>query len=135
MSKLYTMKKLLILIFVLGFGICFSQDTPPKTINYTEFQNVIKKGVVIVEFNAPFNRENGFHHWYKLENCDYYRVCIDGAPQLKEKYKIRAVPTIIIFNNGVKEEMYKANIMLQLPDGFSFMSLQEDVDKLHINKF
>ena len=129
------MKKLLTIIFFLSFGICFAQNTSPKTINYTEFQKVIKKGVVLVEFNAPFNRENGFHHWYKLENCGYYRVCIDGAPQLKDKYKIRTVPTIIIFNNGVKEGIYKANIMLQLPDDFSFTNLQEEIDKLYLNKF
>ena len=129
------MKTLLTLILVLGFGIGFAQETPPKNINFTEFKKVIQKGVVVIEFNAPFNRDNGFHNWYKLENCEYYRVCIEGAPQLKEKFKIRAVPTIIVFNNGIKEETYKANIMLQLPDGFSFMSLQKDVDKLYINKF
>ena len=127
------MKKLLTAIFVLGFGIGFAQENPPKNINFTEFKKVIQKGVVVIEFNAPFNRDNSFHNWYKLENCEYYRVCIDGAPQLKEKYKIRAVPTIIMFNNGVKEEIYKANIMLQLPDDFSFMNLQKDIDKLYLN--
>ena len=102
------MKKLLILIFVLGFGICFAQDNPPKTINFTEFQKVIKKGVVIVEFNAPFNRENGFHHWYKLENCDYYRVCIDGAPQLKEKYRLTMSNLLAAQLSGGKEVDFDA---------------------------
>ena len=127
------MKKLLTLLFVLGFGICFAQEGPPKHINFTVFIKVIKKGVVIVEFNAPFNRQNSLHEWYKLENCEFYKVCIEGAPQLKEKFKIRAVPTIILFNNGVKEETYKANIMLQLP--ITLYDLQKDIDRLYINKF
>ena len=68
-----------------------------------------------------------------LENCDFYRVCIEGSPQLREKYKIRAVPTLIMFNNGVKEEIYRANIMLQLP--ISLFDLQKDIDKLYLNRF
>ena len=43
------------------------------------------------------------------------------------------LPTIILFNNGVKEETYKANIMLQLP--ISLYDLQKDIDRLYINKF
>ena len=57
----------------------------------------------------------------------------DFIHQLKEKFKIRAVPTIILFNNGVKEETYKANIMLQLP--ITLYDLQKDIDRLYINKF
>jgi thiol-disulfide isomerase/thioredoxin len=121
------------MLFVLGFGICFAQEKPPKSINFTEFKKVIQKGVVIIEFNAPFNQENGFHSWYKLENCEYYRVCIEGAPQLKAKYKIKSIPTIIMFNNGVKEGTYKANIMLQLP--VSFFDLQKEIDGLYLDKF
>tara|TARA_R110001583_G_scaffold153198_4_gene304978 strand:+ start:163 stop:549 length:387 start_codon:yes stop_codon:yes gene_type:complete len=128
------MRKLFVLIFVLSFGLCFSQSpTPAKSINFTEFKKVIQKGVVIIEFNAPFNRKNTLHEWYKLENCDFYRVCIEGSPQLREKYKIRAVPTLIMFNNGVKEEIYRANIMLQLP--ISLFDLQKDIDKLYLNRF
>ena len=127
------MKKLLTLLFILGFGICFAQEGPPKYVNFVEFKKVIKSGVVVIEFNAPFNRQNSLHEWYELENCEFFKVCIEGAPQLKEKYKIRAVPTIILFNNGIKEETYKANIMLQLP--ITWYDLQKDIDKLYINKF
>ena len=94
------MRKLFVLIFVLSFGLCFSQSpTPAKSINFTEFKKVIQKGVVIIEFNAPFNRKN----------------------------------TLIMFNNGVKEEIYRANIMLQLP--ISLFDLQKDIDKLYLNRF
>ena len=70
---------------------------------------------VVVEFWAEFNDENKFEDWSKLEDVVYYRADITKCPAAKKKYKVRMVPTIIIFKEGVKEEIFKAGLDLMLP--------------------
>ena len=70
---------------------------------------------VIVEFWAEFNDSNKFNEWDKLENVVYYRADITKCPIAKKKYKVRMVPTIIVFKEGIKEEMFKAGLDLMLP--------------------
>ncbi len=70
---------------------------------------------VIVEFWAEFNDSNKFNEWDKLENVVYYRADITKCPAAKKKYKVRMVPTIIVFKEGIKEEMFKAGLDLVLP--------------------
>ena len=70
---------------------------------------------VVVEFWAEFNDGNKFEEWNKLKDVVYYRADITQCPVAKKKYKVRMVPTIIIFKEGIKEEMFKAGLDLMLP--------------------
>ena len=127
------MKKLIILLLILSVGVTKAQDNFIHYLTETNFKKGISKGVVVVEFNAPFNASNSFADWKQLEHCKYYRVCIEGAPNLKDKYKIRTVPTIIVFHNGYVERKYKGNIMLELD--VETNQLQQSVDALYLDKF
>lgn len=133
------MKKIFTLLLVIIFGVIqaqvFSQteDNFIHYLNETNFKKGIQKGVVVVEFNAPFNLNNSFSEWKQIEHCRYYRVCIDGSPDLKEKYKIWAVPTIVVFQNGHVEKKFTGNIMLEID--IETKQLQETVDELYLDKF
>lgn len=124
------MKKLLTLVlFSLSFSL-FAQSTPTRLTSST-FNKAINTGVVVVEFGAKFAQS--FDSWNELTDCKYYRVDIETSPELKDKYRIRTVPTIIVFNNGEKEAVFKANIMLELeatPE-----DIQEEIDELLSDKF
>ena len=84
---------------------------------------------VIVEFWAEFNDSNKFNEWDKLENVVYYRADITKCPAAKKKYKVRMVPTIIIFKEGIKEEMFKAGLDLMLPADLN--EIQEAVNEIN----
>ena len=84
---------------------------------------------VVVEFWAEFNDGNKFVEWNKLENVVYYRADITQCPVAKKKYKVRMVPTIIIFKEGIKEEMFKAGLDLELPAGLS--EIQEAINEVN----
>ena len=84
---------------------------------------------VVVEFWAEFNDENKFEDWSKLEDVVYYRADITKCPAAKKKYKVRMVPTIIIFKEGVKEEMFKAGLDLMLPADLN--EIQEAVNEVN----
>ena len=57
----------------------------------------------------------------------------EKAPNLKKKYRVRTVPTIIVFNNGFKELTYKANIMFELE--VTAEEIHEDIEDLLSDKF
>ena len=84
---------------------------------------------VIVEFWAEFNDSNKFNEWDKLENVVYYRADITKCPVAKKKYKVRMVPTIIVFKEGIKEEMFKAGLDLMLPADLN--EIQEAVNEVN----
>ena len=114
-----------ILLFLIPF-LSFSQQDVPKEywITDDDFENVINTNVafgddetkpVIIEFWAKFNEANCFAEWEELKDVIYYRVDISKAPEAKKKYRVRMAPTLIIFKEGVKEEIFKAGLDLMLP--------------------
>jgi len=84
---------------------------------------------VVVEFWAEFNDGNKFEEWNKLENVVYYRADITKCPAAKKKYKVRMVPTIIIFKEGIKENIFKAGLDLMLPAELN--EIQEAVNEIN----
>ena len=84
---------------------------------------------VVVEFWAEFNDANKFEDWDKLKDVVYYRADITKCPVAKKKYKVRMVPTLIIFKEGIKEEMFKAGLDLVLPAELN--KIQEAVNEIN----
>tara|TARA_Y100001958_G_C21137021_1_gene476772 strand:- start:746 stop:1126 length:381 start_codon:yes stop_codon:yes gene_type:complete len=85
--------------------------------------------IVIVEFWAKFNDANAFQDWDKVKGItNYYRIDIAKAPNAKKEYRIRMAPTIIVFKDGIKEEMYKAGLDLECP--VTLDELQEHIDEI-----
>jgi hypothetical protein len=84
---------------------------------------------VIVEFWASFNDVNKFKEWSKLKNVIYYRADISKCLAAKKKYRVRMVPTLIVFKEGIKEKMYKAGLDLILPA--SLNEIQEAVNEIN----
>jgi len=120
------MKLISTIFLTLLTNILFAQqDVPAKYwIEDSNFEEKINehhafgdddKLPVIVEFWASFNAANCFADWDKIENAIYYRVDIAKAPTAKKEYRVRMAPTLIIFKNGIKEEVFKAGLDLLLP--------------------
>ena len=131
------MKKLLFLIILLiSFSNVYGQDW----ISDSNFNDKIHEksafgddemSIVVVEFWAKFNDANSFKDWDKVKNIThYYRIDISKAPNAKKEYKVRMAPTIIVFKDGIKEEVYKAGLDLECPVDLD--ELQEHIDELKL---
>ena len=124
------MKKLLVILSLLWVTTSFGQSLP-KSLSPETFNRAINTGVVIVEFDAKFAKP--FADWDEIEDCKYYRVDIEKYPELKDKWKIRTVPTIMLFHNGNKHKTWKANIMLELD--VTAKEIQEEIEELLSSQF
>ena len=134
------MKFKITLLLTLITNILFAQvDVPAKYwIEDSNFEEKINENhsfgdddklPVVVEFWASFNAANCFADWDKIENAIYYRVDIAKAPTAKKEYRVRMAPTLIIFKDGIKEEVFKAGLDLLLPADLN--DIQEAINEVN----
>ena len=92
------MRALLIASFLL---LSFNADKQPE-------------GKSVIEFNAEFNTQNGFKDLSRVNGAKLYRIDIESKPGIREKYKIKSLPTIIYFNDGQERYRWEAGIDMKL---------------------
>ena len=119
----------LFIVYLLGTTSLFSQDF----INTNNFKDKIAKDVVAVEFWAEWNQMNQFNELNKLKGCNVYRIDIMSYMDVQMNYNVTAIPTVIIFDNGVEKERFNANVMFKLDADKK--TVQHSVDTITLNKF
>ena len=119
---------ILMMLFMFACGTAFSQ-----TFINGDFEDRIAKDIVVVEFWANWNAANQFNDLSELKECEKYRLDIMANSDTQTKYNVSAIPTVIIFDNGVEKERFKPNIMFQLEA--SKKTVQHSVDTITLNKF
>jgi hypothetical protein len=105
--------QVLIAIFFFFVGVCLSQ-------------------VSVIHFNSEWNADNNFDVTV-LKDCDVDSVVICHNPELQEKHNIKAVPTVIIFDEGIEIIRFEANIMMQLEA--TRKDIQGEIKKIYLAKF
>ena len=119
---------ILIMMLIFGCSAAFGQ-----TFINGDFKDRIAKDVVAVEFWADWNKANQFAELNKLKECESYRLDIMANSDIQTEYNITAIPTVIIFDNGVEKVRFGANIMFQLEADKKV--IQNSVDTIILNKF
>ena len=87
----------------------------------------VSDGKTVIEFNAGFNARNGYRDLGKVNGAKLYRVDIEAKPALKEKYKIKSVPTIIYFVDG--EERYRWTAGLDMKLHLHYTEIQDVINR------
>ena len=127
-------KNIILFIFLLISYIGYSQEyiddsNFDEKINEQSAFGDDETNIVVIEFWAKFNEQNAFQDWDKVKGItNYYRIDIAKAPNAKKEYRIRMAPTIIVFKDGIKEEVYKAGLDLECP--VTLDELQEHIDEI-----
>jgi hypothetical protein len=85
------------------------------------------EGKSIIEFNAGFNTKNGYKDLERLQNAKLYRVDIEAKPHLKDKFKIKSVPTLILFRDG--EEMWRWEAGLDMKLHTHHLDIQDAINR------
>ena len=129
----------LVLLFLISFVSSYSQEF----IDDSNFEEKINQrhafgddefNIVVIEFYVEFNKQNAFKDWNKLTGVKYFRADMQHTPEMKKKFRVRMAPTLIIFNQGIKEEVFKAGLDLICP--VTLAELVESIEELKTaNKF
>ena len=120
---------IIFIIYLLGTSSCLSQEF----ITSNNFNDKIAKDITVVEFWAGWNESNQFNELNKLKDCNTYRIDIMSYMDIQTDYNVTAIPTVIIFDNGIEKTRFKPNIMFQLEA--SKKTVQHSVDTITLNKF
>ena len=89
--------------------------------------------ICIIEFNAPFNKNNTCDWLNEVEEAKIICINILESPQLQKEYKITTVPTILILDGDIEVKRYLPNIMLETTA--TKEGVQEVVEEILFNKF
>ena len=120
---------ILMMAFMFLCGTAFSQDF----VTANNFNNKIAKDIVAIEFWADWNKMNQFNELNKLKGCNVYRLDIMLYMDIQMEYNVTAIPTVIIFDNGVEKERFNPNVMFKLDADKK--TVQHSVDTITLNKF
>ena len=113
------MKSLPLLIFsILSLLGVVSYTVSPDPIKSTRqldpISTFIKKpGTAVLQFNSTWNKQNEYK-WVPIKGVRYLEVDIDKNTHCRSKYKLRSLPTIIVYKNGKEVNRYEADIMMKL---------------------
>ena len=119
----------LMMIFMFACGTAIGQTFATND----TFENDIAKDITVIEFWAGWNSINEFKELAKLKNCNVYRIDIMNCMGIQTEYNVSAIPTIIIFDNGIEKERFLPNIMFQLEVDKKI--IQNSIDTITLNKF
>jgi thioredoxin-related protein len=119
----------LIMLFMFICGTAMGQDF----VTTDNFKNKIAKDVVVIEFWADWNKMNQFNELNKLKGCNVYRIDIMSYMDIQMNYNVTAIPTVIIFDNGVEKARFNPNVMFKLDADKK--TVQHSVDTITLNKF
>ena len=112
------MKKLILLLLIIT-TTCLAQD--------------FSEGLVVVEFNASFNKSNEVQWLSKLTDCEVERVDIAADSRWASEYKIVVVPTLVVFNNNEEAKRFQANIMMSMEA--TRKEVQDSIDEITMEAF
>lgn len=113
------MKKILLVLAFVVYGVAFSQD--------------FSDGLVVVEFNASFNKANEVAWLSKLSDCKTERVDITTDSRWSSEYKIVVVPTLVVLNNNEEVKRFQANIMMTMEA--TKTEVQNSIDEIVMEAF
>lgn len=109
------MKKLLVLII-----LCLSSI-------------IAKSQVVVLHFNAGWNKANDVKWVKDLNDCDVEFIDIAKQTNLQKKYSIVVVPTVVLLQYDEEKKRYQADISFKLVA--TKEEVQEKIDELILSGF
>ena len=103
------------------------------TLAFLLLANLSKAQVVVLHFNADWNKTNAVEWIEDLDDCDIEFVDIAKKPKLQKEYSIVVVPTIVILQYDEEKKRYQADLSFKM--AATKDEVQEMIDELILSGF
>jgi thioredoxin 1 len=106
-----------------------------KELTDENFDRAIKRGLVVVEFWATWNKANKVTVLDDWDNFDakIYRLNIDLYPKIQADNEVVILPTIIIFDDGKEVKRLQGDMSFSLD--VTTKQLDKIIDEILMSKF
>ena len=115
MNKIFKGISLIIIWFVFASYV-WSQDKEIEKITDSNFKQHISKGVVVVKFTAKWSDKNSAYDEDVLgkikghEGARIITVASENTKKVCKKLRLRNFPSIVLFFDGSKKDVWKADM-------------------------
>lgn len=103
------------------------------TLTFLFLANLSKAQVVVLHFNADWNKANAVEWVEDLDDCDIEFIDIAKKPKLQKEYSIVVVPTIVVLQYDEEKKRYQADLSFKL--SATKDEVQEMIDELILSGF
>jgi len=124
---------LIVFLTIIFFLLVFSLGCNSQTILDDKTFSKTKSGITVVEFWSDWNKKNECYWLEQISDAKTYRI--DLETKTADDFKIKVLPTIIVFNNGEEVDRFEGDISFQLCPKRTPKKVQRIIDELMINKF
>lgn len=97
------------------------------------FSTMMYSQVVVMHFNADWNKSHNVEWVEDLSDCDVEFVDIAKKPKLQSEYSIVVVPTIIVLQYDEEKKRYQADLSFKL--SATKEEVQDYIDELILSGF
>lgn len=74
----------------------------------------LSNGKTVVQLNYEWNKSKTYK-WVNTPGVKYHYLSLDKfPPQVKDQLKVKAVPTIVVFNNGREIKRFDGGMMMEI---------------------
>ena len=122
-------------LFILGMLVT-SLFGNVRELTDENFNKAIKRGLVVIEFYAGWNKANIVTLLDEWDNFEVTRVCrlnIETYPKIQNEHEIVVLPTIVFYLDGEEAGRLQGNMKFQLET--TIKELDRMVEELQGSKF
>ena len=108
-----------------------------KLKDLTQIQLLSQDECVIVQVNADWNIKASIDLG-RLKNCKWFNASIDDKKYgavLANEWKIKSVPTIIMFEYGKEVKRFEAGLSFDLDEDKIKKEINNEIDKIMLRRF
>tara|TARA_X000001382_G_C3155989_1_gene174565 strand:+ start:194 stop:607 length:414 start_codon:yes stop_codon:yes gene_type:complete len=125
------------------FGLVLLQSpslSQTRLENLQQVQFLSQNECVIVQINADWNISASIDldALGTLKNCNWFNASIDDADYgsiIAEEWKVKSVPTIIMFEYGKEIKRFEAGLSFQLDEENIIRLINKEIDKIMLRRF
>ena len=108
-----------------------------KLKNLQQVQLLSQDECVIVQVNANWNISSSLDLDY-IKNCKWFNASIDDEDYgaiIATEWKIKSVPTIIMFEYGKEIKRFEAGLSFNLDEGKIKKQINDEIDEIMLRRF